>query len=303
MPTKRSVFLRSILEFPLLYPTWKSLILAGLVLIGVFMTADGMATASPMAQSAEEGKTIFQAKCSACHTVGGGKLVGPDLQGVTAQRDLQRIKDFILDPNAVFAAGDPTAAQLLKEYNNVKMPKLGLSNSEVEAVIAYLENPGAPGANAAAHGGPNLAGDPATGEKLFTGQQQLANGGTSCLSCHSVNDVGSLGGGTLGPDLTQVFTRYGENGLNAALKNIAFPTMAGIFASHPITPQEQAHLTEFFKQVNQRPPAPAANTWVFPGIALALMGGLFGMLLIFWPGQRQSISDRLRKGDRNGKVD
>lgn len=295
MPAKRSSSFPFIPGLSLIMPAWK--FLAGLFLIGVFVIAAGIAAASPMAQSSEEGKTIFQAKCSGCHTVGGGKLVGPDLKGVTQQRDLQWIKDFIRDPNAMFAAGDPTAEQLLKEFNNVKMPPLGLSPAEVDSVVAYLENPGA---DATAPAQPGPAGDPAAGEKLFTGQLQLTNSGTSCISCHSVNNVGGLGGGTLGPDLTQVYTRYGEAGLNAALKNITFPTMVGVFVKNPITPQEQAHLAAFFKQVNQRPPAPAANTWLFLGFGLALAGVLFGVLLIFWPGQRQSISDRLRKGVRNG---
>src|SRR4030065_1033317 len=36
---------------------------------------------------AERGEGIFQQKCSACHTVGGGRSVGPDLAGVTSTRD------------------------------------------------------------------------------------------------------------------------------------------------------------------------------------------------------------------------
>ncbi len=38
-------------------------------------------------QPAEEGETIFQAQCAACHTIGGGPLVGPDLLGVTERRE------------------------------------------------------------------------------------------------------------------------------------------------------------------------------------------------------------------------
>lgn len=31
--------------------------------------------------SAEEGEALFMEKCSPCHTIGGGKGVGPDLAG------------------------------------------------------------------------------------------------------------------------------------------------------------------------------------------------------------------------------
>ena len=38
-------------------------------------------TASFDWQTADQGQQIFQLKCTSCHTIGGGKLVGPDLQG------------------------------------------------------------------------------------------------------------------------------------------------------------------------------------------------------------------------------
>ena len=36
----------------------------------------------------EPGEQLFQTNCSACHTVGGGRLVGPDLAGVPEKRSL-----------------------------------------------------------------------------------------------------------------------------------------------------------------------------------------------------------------------
>ena len=45
-----------------------------------------LARAAPTAQDAAQGQAIFVQKCASCHTIGGGKLVGPDLKGVTATR-------------------------------------------------------------------------------------------------------------------------------------------------------------------------------------------------------------------------
>lgn len=90
------------------------------------------------AYAAEEGKTIFEQKCVACHTIGGGKRVGPDLKGVTERRDIAWIKGFIRSPSSYFAKKDETAAALLKEFG-VPMPDLGLKENEVEALIAYLQ--------------------------------------------------------------------------------------------------------------------------------------------------------------------
>ena len=84
-----------------------------------------------------KGKEIFTKRCASCHTVGGGKLVGPDLQGVTARRDLDWLKKFIQKPSALIEEKDPTALALLKEYG-APMPDLGLSDEEVEHLIAFL---------------------------------------------------------------------------------------------------------------------------------------------------------------------
>ncbi len=56
--------------------------LAIVILLGL---ADpwSVARASPPGKAGGPGETLFQAKCVACHTIGKGKLVGPDLKDVT----------------------------------------------------------------------------------------------------------------------------------------------------------------------------------------------------------------------------
>jgi len=281
-----------------------SRVLTGLILAAlVFFGAASLATAQPIAQTAEQGKAIFQQKCSSCHTIGGGKLVGPDLQGVTQRRDLTWIKDFISAPDKMFASGDPTAAQLLSENNNIRMPNLSLSPTEVDALVAYLESsspgsssPAAATAQAAtAPGAPAPVGDPVRGEKLFKGTFSLTNGGPNCIACHSVAGSAPLGGGTLGPDLTYVFTRYGAPGLASALNTLPFPTMQGVFVNKPLSPQDQADLYAYFEKANQQPAAskPVTSWFWGAGITGALI--LFGILLIYWPRQRQGLAERLRR--------
>jgi len=85
----------------------------------------------------ERGKEIFRSKCASCHTIGGGKLMGPDLQGVVAKRDPQWLRTFIQRPSELIAAKDPTAMALLEEYG-APMPDLGLSDEEVDHLMAFL---------------------------------------------------------------------------------------------------------------------------------------------------------------------
>jgi mono/diheme cytochrome c family protein len=264
------------------------LVLTCLLILSTFTLAD----AFPISQTAEEGQAIFQQKCRPCHTIGSGKLVGPDLKDVTKRRDLTWIQNFISAPDKVIASGDATAVQLLAENGNVAMPNLGLTPTQVEALLAYLENPGAVSSATA----PALpVGDPLQGEMLFKGAVLLENGGPNCIACHSVASVTPLGGGTLGPDLTHVFTRYGPQGLASALNTLPFPTMQGVFANRPLTSKDQADLYAFFEKADQFSNGPLETTnwfWI-AGIAASLV--LFGVMAVFWPGQRQSLSDKLRR--------
>jgi len=88
-------------------------------------------------------------------------------------------------------------------------------------------------------------GDPERGRELFMGTRHFVNDGPPCMGCHNVDSEGLLGGGALGPDLTNVVTRLGEDGLQALLANIVFPTMRPIFKQHALTAQEQADLVAF----------------------------------------------------------
>ncbi len=264
--------------------------------------------AAPATQGLMPGETIFQQKCAACHTIGGGKLVGPDLKKVTARRDSAWLKAFIATPDKVLASGDPLAAQLLKESNNVPMPNLGLSPREVDEILAFLaakDGAAAPAGGATPAPAPTQPvavvaanGSAEQGELLFTGRARLARGGTACIACHSVEGSTALGGGALGPDLTQVHTRYGgAQGLAAALAGLPFPSMQSIYATRQLTPDEQADLLAFFARADQseRTPQPQRNLLLIVSGGMGLAGALFVGMAFFWPRQRLSIAQRLRK--------
>jgi mono/diheme cytochrome c family protein len=260
------------------------LVLMGLLMVGGITLVE----AAPPAQSPEEGQAIFQQKCASCHTVGGGQLVGPDLEGVTALRDRDWLIRWISAPDKMLAEGDPIASQLRQEYNNIPMPNMGLSETEVLAVLAYLEAQAGEAtlAQAAGTATPQPAQQPAsavslgnlqTGHMLFIGERKLTNGGPACISCHSVGPVGALGGGTLGPDLTNVYSRYGgETGLAAALNGLPFPTMQGVFAGKPLTAKEQVDLLAFFANADQRSAAPPNTSFIWVGLGGFVVLGLIG---------------------------
>ncbi len=278
---------------------------------------ESAAPAAPQNQNANAGELIFMQKCASCHTVGGGRLVGPDLEGVTGRRDQEWLRNFISAPDQMIAAGDPIATELLNEYNGIPMPNLGLSSQDVDDILAYLRPPGdvsqqapdgqaQPAATEASQtpadstAAQPLNGNPAYGEALFSGAISLTNGGTPCQACHSVEGVGMIGGGTLGPDLTHVYTRYGREGLAASLGSLPFPTMQSIFATRQLTTTEKADLLAFFAEVDQLgEPRTQQNFQLIFGAGSGLAVAFFVVMLFFWPRQRMSLSQRLRK---NGKL-
>jgi nitrite reductase (NO-forming) len=106
-----------------------------LFVASVFLTVSAYSQESAEAKKGEE---LFQSKgCVACHTIGDGKLSGPDLQGVTERREEEWLKKWIKSPDTMVFS-DPIAKELLAEYM-VPMPNQGLTDQEVIEIISYLK--------------------------------------------------------------------------------------------------------------------------------------------------------------------
>jgi len=275
-------------------------VLAALALVGPL--------GSGSAATGDDGKATFDKLCQGCHTIGGGKSVGPDLQGLADRRDQAWVEKFILTPDKVIASGDPIAKDLVDEYG-MQMPNLGVTAAQIGPLLTFLGftsggDSTTPTPTTSTPTTPEPAPTPGSadakqGENLFTGAARLDAGGPSCLSCHSVAGVGALGGGRLGPDLTGAFAKYGgEQGLQAALKTIPFPTMAPIFLRRALTAGERADLIAFLASApDQQRPASAAGKLV--GFSLAAAALLMLLAMGIWRhrlnGVRKPLVNRSRR--------
>jgi hypothetical protein len=113
------------------------------------------------------------------------------------------------------------------------------------------------------------------GQDLFMGYVHFKNEGPPCMGCHNIGSNGLLGGGAMGPDLTNVSTRLSPAELSAALTNPG-PVMTPIFSEHPLTAEEQADLIAF---MNASVGQPETNReWIV--IAISLAGFLAVIVLI-----------------------
>ena len=250
-----------------------SLLALASLLFAVSLTAraQGEPPAPAAPEAGDPAARLFVQKCAGCHTLGGGKLTGPDL-------------------NEAATWQTPALDQAIKRMEVKAGP---LPDDQIAAIRDLLkaadardrlkaESARAAAANAAKFDPPSAD----LGADLFSGRKGLANGGAACVACHSVDGTG----GTLGPDLAGVYGRLGETPLVSAVEKSNFKIMDAAYRDHPVTTQEAIHLTKYFGTIAPgQPPAasrvPAAGA--LAGLALVAVLGLM---------YRRSRGTGLRKG-------
>jgi len=203
---------------------------------------------------AQETADFFRQNCMSCHTIGGGRLTGPDLQNVQDRQDAEWLVRFMTDPRALIDGGDAYALQLYEDARRVLMPTIpGMTDERARALLALIEFESSlelsqfRGLQVDTR--PFTAADVAKGRSIFTGNEALTAGGASCLSCHTVRGLGGLGGGRLGPDLSRVYERLGgRRNLGAWLVAPATATMGPLLRDHPLGEGEIFSLLAFFEQ-------------------------------------------------------
>ena len=91
----------------------------------------------------KDGRYLFARHCAACHTIGHGDKIGPDLIGVANVRDPNWLARQIATPDEMLAAKDPIVTALWNKYKHVNMPNLRLDQDEVSLIIGFLRDPSA----------------------------------------------------------------------------------------------------------------------------------------------------------------
>jgi mono/diheme cytochrome c family protein len=93
---------------------------------------------------AGKGAKAFEAKgCAACHSVGKGTVVGPDLLGVTHRVEPDWLSGWLKNPEP-YLEKDEYAKGMLTKYL-VKMPNLNLSDDEIRSLSEFFrQNDAAP---------------------------------------------------------------------------------------------------------------------------------------------------------------
>ena len=258
------------------------------------------------------GEHIFQTICFACHTIGGGRRVGPDLLSVHDRRSQAWLEKFVKSSQSMVNSGNHEAIALFEEFNRIPMPDPALSEQQIREVLVYIQSRStaqitASGANdrvpetvaAPVSEQPVSEQDILMGQKLFQGNIRLANNGPACNACHEVRNDAVIGGGILARELTEVFSRMGRAGVTAILGQAPFPVMQAAYKNRPLTAEEAAALVAFLQFADSEQQNHLPRDY---GIGLLLSGaaGALVLLMIFnfvWRGRKkepvnQKIFDR-----------
>lgn len=253
---------------------------------------------------AQEAADFFRMNCMTCHTIGGGRLTGPDLKDVEQRKERVWLEKFVTNPKAMIDSGDPYATKLQQEARGVVMPAVpGMNAARAAALLDMI------GAESklerSQFAGLQISDKPFTpeeigyGRNLFMGTRLLANGGPPCLSCHAVRDVGGLGGGRIGPDLTRVYERLGSRrSLATWLSAPATTTMQPLFRGRAMQPNEVLALTAFLEDEAKR--GGEADTVPLLNFFLLGLGGSVIVLSAFgaaWKGRFRAVRRPMVRGE------
>ena len=254
---------------------------------------------SAPAAMGEQGKALYEEHCAACHTIGGGDSVGPDLKGVTDRRKAGWLGRVIAEPDRLTAESDPEQLALVKKWG-LEMPNLGLSLENVREIIEYIKG-GSPAVKAAAgkalpaaaaaeaKAAPEVkpAGSAAAGRELFFGTRRLAAGGPACAGCHSVSAGNITAGGSYSVSLFGTFKKLGVNGIKAVLTALPFPVKAAAFKGRAVTEAEIYDLAAFLEVAGKADPEPGdgLKKLVFAGFLAA--AGAIVLIALVWSGRKK----------------
>ena len=214
---------------------------------------------------AQDGEQLFQ-QCKACHTIGEGKLLGPDLLDISKNRDADWVKNFIKSSQSMIKGGDSDAIALFEEFNKLMMIDYPLPEADIDAIVKYIDSFSTPLAEedvetsakdslAALEKEDYLAyidtdENEAIGKALFEGTRKFENGGASCISCHHVNADEGVQGGLLAKDLTQSFSQIGGlAGIRGIIEFPPYPAMKDAYAKAALTEEESVQLQVFLMRV------------------------------------------------------
>ncbi len=233
---------------------------------------------APVENKKDQQAELFVLKCAGCHTVGKGKLTGPDLikssefpvsdliQAIKRMEEkVGPMEDEEIKGYASFIKSVNVQERIVKEFERLS-----------KIAEAKLEPPNSK-----------------IGKDLFLGKRTLQNGGVSCNACHSTKEAKGWGGGKLGPSLNDVFKDFSKANLASAIVNSQWKVMKDVYNDHKVTQQESVHIVAYLDSIKNnedQKTSPMFHILSLGGFLLLVLGTAF-----FYRKRLKSVRDKLRR--------
>ncbi|MCG8604906.1 cytochrome c, partial [bacterium] len=82
----------------------------------------------------------YKQNCASCHTIGGGRLTGPDLKNLAERQQRDWLINWMLDPEGILKSGDPYAVKLQKEARGAIMTRSpGMTRNLAVALLDLID--------------------------------------------------------------------------------------------------------------------------------------------------------------------
>jgi len=241
---------------------------------------------NPLCWAQTTGEDYFNMYCAACHTIGEGRRVGPDLIDVNTRHNEEWLIGFIQSSQSLIKRGNPAALKVFNEFNGLVMPDTNLPESTIKMIVDFIatNNPVVTqNKDLVIDSDNNKNSVPAPkdinlGKELFQGTVRFSKHGAACNSCHDVKNDAVIGGGILAQELTTVFSRMGKEGVEAILGQAPFPVMQAAYNNHPITQQEISALVAFLQDADSKKDFQQPRDY---GVGLLITGIAGGSIVFF----------------------
>lgn len=254
---------------------------------------------------AQDGERIFKATCAACHKIRNQRFVGPGLANIHEKRTKEWFIKFVKSSQTLIKSGDADAVKVFEENNQLIMPDHAISDADLNNLYEYIKevSPTKAELSASKIVEKEIPFEPTKedilkGQELFSGKQRFKNNGTSCNSCHNVIKDEFISGGSLAVDLTDVYERLGNVGIQAMISGLPFPQMKNSYQNNPITDEEASQLTAFLKDAGKQRYYQSQRTTLFRN-TLLIWGSigafvLMGIFPMFWYNRKkESVNKRI----------
>lgn len=88
---------------------------------------------------AQDGGQLFKQNCAVCHSIGKGKLVGPDLKGTHSKYEEEWLLKWIKSSQSLVKKKDPLAVKAFNDNNQIPMPDQNLPDGDIKAIIGFIK--------------------------------------------------------------------------------------------------------------------------------------------------------------------